>query len=87
MVRYKLSPESTNTPVKLTEALLVEAVPDVDEAVGAASRERVVLVVEGDGVDRVDQLYAVLLEAVALEGVLALLDLWTRVQVFYRNTT
>jgi len=73
--------------VKLTEALLVEAVPDVDEAVGAASRERVVLVVEGDGVDRVDQLYAVLLEAVALEGVLALLDLWTRVQVFYRNTT
>lgn len=73
--------------MKLTEALLVEAVPDVDEAVGAASRERVVLVVEGDGVDRVDQLYAVLLEAVALEGVLALLDLWTRVQVFYRNTT
>jgi len=73
--------------VKLTEALLVEAVPDVDEAVGAASRECVVLVVEGDGVDRVDQLYAVLLEAVALEGVLALLDLRTGVQVFYRNTT
>jgi hypothetical protein len=36
--------------VELAEPLLVGTVPDVDEAVGAAGGERVVLAVEGDGV-------------------------------------
>ena len=44
--------------VELAEALLVGAVPDVDEAVGAAGGEGVVVAVEADGVHRVDQLDA-----------------------------
>ena len=44
--------------VELAEALLVGAVPDVDEAVGAARGEGVVVAVEADGVHRVDQLDA-----------------------------
>ena len=43
--------------------------------------------VEGDGVDGVDVLDAVLLQPVALEGVLLLLHLRTGVQVLHRHAT
>ncbi len=36
--------------MELAKPLLVRAVPDVDEAIGAAGGERVVLAMEGDGV-------------------------------------
>ena len=41
---------------ELAEALLVGAVPEVDEAVGAAGRERAVGRVERERVDRIDDL-------------------------------
>ena len=44
--------------VELAEPLLVLPVPDVDEAVGAAGGERVVIAVEADGVHGVDDLNA-----------------------------
>lgn len=68
--------------VELTQSLLVQSVPDVDETVRASRRERVVVPVEGDGVDRVDLLDPVLLDAVALKRVLLLLDVGVRVQIF-----
>ena len=37
--------------MELAKPLFVGAVPDVDEAVGAARRKGVVLAVEGDGVN------------------------------------
>lgn len=48
--------------------------------------KRVVDVVEGDGVDWVNLLNVVLLEPVTLEGVLLLLNLRARVQVFHGHS-
>ena len=62
-------------PVELAEPLLVVAVPDVDEAVTAPGGEGVVLPMEGDRVDWVNVLNAILLETVTLERVFLLLGL------------
>ena len=68
-------------PVELAEAFLVEAVPDVDEAVRAAGRKRVVVAVERDRVHREDLLHAILLQAMTLERILLLLHLGAWVEV------
>ena len=73
--------EALHAPVELAETFLVEAVPDVDESVGAAGRERVKASVECDRVYGEDLLVSVLLDAVTLERVLLLLYLGTRVEV------
>lgn len=54
-------------------------------AVGTGGK-RVVDAVEGDGVDRIHLLDAVLLQSVALEGVFLLLHLQTGVQILHRNS-
>ena len=70
-------------PVELAQPLLVISVPDIDVSVAAAGGEGVVVLVEADGVHRVDVLDAVLLHPVALERVLLLLRLGARVQVLH----
>ena len=61
--------------MELTQALLVEGVPDVDEAIGASRCECVVGRVEGDGIDRIDVLRTFLLHTMTLERILLLLYL------------
>ena len=57
-MRPSAKQEPLNEPVELAKALLVEPVPHVDEAVGAAGGECVVHAVEGHGIDGVDLLHA-----------------------------
>ena len=69
--------------MELAQPLLVVSVPDIDVAVAPSSGEGVVVLVEADGVHRVDVLDAALLHPVALERVLLLLRLGAGVQVLH----
>ena len=73
---------TSNRPVELTESLFVIAVPDVHITVAATSGKGVVLLVEADGVHRVNVLYSVFLHSVAFECIFLLLRLGTRVKIF-----
>lgn len=46
--------------MKLTETFLIRSIPHVHECIRTARRERAVLFVKGDGIDRKDVLDAVL---------------------------
>ena len=72
--------------MELTESFLVEAVPDVDESVGAARREGVEAAVESDRVDGEDLLVSILLDTMTLECILLLLHLRARVHVLNGHT-
>ena len=72
--------------MELTKSFLVEAVPDVDETVGAARREGVEAAVERDRVDGEDLLVSILLDTMTLERILLLLDFGTRVHVLDGHT-
>lgn len=74
------------TPVELTKAFLVEAVPDVNKSIGATRRERVEAPMEGNGIDWEDLLRIVLLDAMTLECIFLLLHLRTRVHVLDGDT-
>ena len=64
----------------------MEAIPDVDVAVRTARGEGVVDIMEGDGVDRVNLLHAILFDPMTLERILLLLNFWAGVQVLYCHT-
>jgi len=69
--------------VELTKAFLVETVPNVDYAIGTASGERLVDIVETQGIHRVDLLYVLLPVPVALEGEFAPLHFGIMIQVLH----
>lgn len=68
--------------MELAESLFVVAVPYVHIPVAATSGKGVVLLVEADGVHRVNVFYSVFLHSVAFECIFLLLSLGTWVEVF-----
>ena len=46
--------------MKLTETLLIRTIPHVHECIGTTRRERAVLFMESDGIDREDILHTIL---------------------------
>ena len=69
-------------PVELAESLFVVAVPNVHIAVAATGGKGVVLLVEADGIHRVNVFNAIFFHSMAFECIFLLLRLRTWVEVF-----
>lgn len=69
--------------VELTKALLVEAIPNVHNAIGSASGERLIDIVETQGINGIDLFDILLSIPVALESELAALHLRIVIQVLH----
>ena len=69
-------------PVELAESLFVVAVPNVHIAVAATGGKGVVLLVEADGIHRVNVFNAIFFHPMAFECIFLLLRLRTWVEVF-----
>lgn len=73
--------------MELTQSLLVEPVPGVHNAIRSSRGKCLVLVVEADGIHRIDLLHFVLLHAMTLEGELSLLHFRFRIKVLHSDTS